>query len=156
MRRKTFIAAGAVTFVGVPSAAKTTALSNNGPGFEQFRDYPYDVAFNRKKREVCVAGTGPPVLVLHELFGATPELFKFAYRIASAGFSAYVPILFGTANHHSDAIYDIQQILHVCISKEFALFDTHGRARSRRGCEVSAAGRTMISEAAASAPLASV
>ena len=65
--------------------------------------------------------------MLHELYGAGPTLFRFAHRIADAGFEAYVPILFGTPNGSltPKAIFTAAR---VCLSKEFAAFATQQSA----------------------------
>lgn len=39
--------------------------------------------------------SGPPVLLLHELPGFSPECARFAHLLASEGFTVYVPLLFG-------------------------------------------------------------
>ena len=51
---------------------------------------PYDgcqASFRGKVPQVFRSGDGPAVIVLHELGGAGPPLFAFAYRIAAAGFT---------------------------------------------------------------------
>ena len=41
-------------------------------------------------------GSGPGIVVMHEVPGITPQVAHFAERIADAGFSVVVPDLFGT------------------------------------------------------------
>lgn len=96
-------------------------LLNEGPGFERFANFA-DARSLTPQRDVYSCGTGPGVIVMHELYGATPQLFRFAYRIASAGFSVYVPILFGQPNRPGTGLYAAQQAAAVCISREFAVF----------------------------------
>lgn len=98
-----------------------TSLLNDGPGFERFARF-YGAQTLVPQREIYVAGSGPAVIVMHELYGATPALFRFAYRILDAGFSVYVPILFGQADHPGTGLYALQQATAVCISHEFAVF----------------------------------
>ena len=69
-------------------------LVNTGPGFEDFTPYATS-AMVAPRKNVFRLGSGPPVIVLHELFGAGPALFRFAHRVADEGFEVYVPILFG-------------------------------------------------------------
>lgn len=52
--------------------------------------------------EVYAAGSGPPVLLLHELPGMTPDFLRLASRIERAGFRVYMPLFFGHPNHRSD------------------------------------------------------
>jgi len=95
-------------------------MKNTGPGFEDFKRY--NTVTVTPQRDVYRLGSGPPVIVLHELFGAGPTLFRFAHRISDAGFEVYVPILFGSANHETTPFYSITQFVRVCLSKEFAAF----------------------------------
>src|SRR5579872_605189 len=46
---------------------------------------------------VYVKGTGPAVLLLHELNGLSPMCIDFAREIAANGFAVYMPLLFGEA-----------------------------------------------------------
>ena len=41
-------------------------------------------------------GTGPGVIVVHELPGITPEVITFAEEVVDAGFTVIMPKLFGT------------------------------------------------------------
>jgi dienelactone hydrolase len=41
-------------------------------------------------------GNGPPVVLMHELMGLTPEVIEFGRRVAAAQFSVYLPVLFGS------------------------------------------------------------
>lgn len=95
-------------------------MRNNGPGFEDFVPFAEASALI-PVRPVYRFGSGPPVLIMHEVFGATPTLFRFAHRVADRGFEAFVPILFGKANRPKDIFHDIAQIGHVCFSHEFSV-----------------------------------
>jgi dienelactone hydrolase len=67
-------------------------------------------------------GSGPPVIILHELNGATPALFRFGWRVANVGFTVYVPILFGHAADDGSFLSGAFRFAELCLSKEFALF----------------------------------
>lgn len=95
-------------------------LVNEGPGFERFSSYA-EAGKLDPPMTVYRAGTGPGVIVMHELYGATPTLFRFAHRIAQAGFTAFVPVLFGTPNHEETPLYCARQAVRVCLSREFAV-----------------------------------
>ncbi|MGN6131980.1 MAG: dienelactone hydrolase family protein [Nocardioidaceae bacterium] len=41
-------------------------------------------------------GTGPGVVVIHELPGMTPQVIAFAEEVVAAGFTVVLPHLFGT------------------------------------------------------------
>jgi dienelactone hydrolase len=103
---------------------KRDELQNDGPGFEQFVLYEPAAALE-PARPVYWYGSGPPVIVLHEVPGATPELFRFANRIAQAGFTAFVPILFGEANHPATGLYALGQFARLCLWSEFSVLATH-------------------------------
>lgn len=103
---------------------KPSELQNDGPGFEKFAPYEPAAAL-APARPVYWCGSGPPVVVLHEIPGATPELFRFAYRIAQASFTAFVPILFGEANHPAAGPYTLVQLARVCLWSEFSVLATH-------------------------------
>src|SRR4051812_23848658 len=47
-------------------------------------------------RTVFRRGAGPAVLVMTEIPGITPQVRGFAERVAAAGFTVFMPHLFGT------------------------------------------------------------
>ena len=52
-------------------------------------------AYEGVARAVYRRGRGPGVIVMHEIPGITPTVARFATRVADAGFSVFVPHLFG-------------------------------------------------------------
>ena len=65
-------------------------------------------------------GEGPGVLLMHEIPGITPEVQACARRIADAGFTVYMPWMFGTPNKAVSAPYAMGQMFRaICIRKEF-------------------------------------
>jgi dienelactone hydrolase len=73
-----------------------------------------------KTRTVYRMGTGPAVIVMHEMPGITPEVAEFGRRVAAAGFSAVLPVLFGEPGRPLSAGYTMKSIVPGCVSKEFA------------------------------------
>lgn len=73
------------------------------------------------ERIVLRTGSGPGVVVMHEIPGATPEVLSFATRVADAGFTVFVPHLFGTIGKPFSVLYNVEQLAHACISREFAV-----------------------------------
>ena len=61
-----------------------------GPEFEA-----YDFTHDQRTYEVFRGGSGPAVLVLHEIPGLHPGVIDFARRLISAGYTVYLPSLFG-------------------------------------------------------------
>lgn len=72
------------------------------------------------------AGAGPAVVVLHEVPGITPPVAAFALRVAGAGFSVYMPSLFGTPGKPFTVGYDIAQLARACISREVYVLSRRG------------------------------
>jgi len=83
-------------------------------GFESF-GFTHEGA----RRDVYTRGTGPGVVVMHEVPGITPEVAGFATRVADAGFTVFVPHMFGKPGQPLSPGYALGQILHCCISREF-------------------------------------
>ncbi len=73
-------------------------------------------------KPVFVAGSGPAVIVMHELPGITPELIAFARRVEAAGFRVYMPALFGTAGRRHDTGYLAASMVRACLSRELAVW----------------------------------
>jgi dienelactone hydrolase len=78
-----------------------------------------------KTRTVYRAGTGPAVIVIHEMPGITPEVADFGRRVAADGFTAVLPVLFGEPGRPLGVGYTAQSIAPACVSKEFAALATN-------------------------------
>src|SRR5262245_11925615 len=72
-----------------------------------------------KERTVYRMGTGPAVIVIHEIPGVTPPVADFGRRVAGAGFTAVLPVLFGEPGKPLGAVYAAQGLAWGCVSKEF-------------------------------------
>lgn len=85
------------------------------PGFkeEQFHHGEFPFQIFRK-------GSGPGVILLHELPGLTQETVKFADFIASNGFQVVMPLLFGSALQNS--VSGNLKSPFLCIMHEFNCF----------------------------------
>lgn len=64
-------------------------------------------------------GTGPVVIVVHEIPGITPAVERFANDVVNAGFTVVMPNLVGTPGKPVSGKYIASSMLKVCISKEF-------------------------------------
>jgi dienelactone hydrolase len=71
-------------------------------------------------RDVYRRGSGPAVVVVHEVPGITPQVADFGRRVADAGFTAVLPSLFGTPGKAMSAGYAAVEFARCCISREFA------------------------------------
>ena len=84
-------------------------------GFERF-----DFDDGRWTREVFRIGSGPAVIVIHEVPGLHPGVLAFARDLADAGLSAWCPSLFGTPAKPVSRGYAIGEILkNICVRREF-------------------------------------
>lgn len=67
-------------------------------------------------------GSGPAVIVIHEVPGITPLVTKFANDVVDRGFTVVMPSLVGRPGKSPSNAYAAQQILKVCIAREFTSF----------------------------------
>ena len=67
-------------------------------------------------------GSGPGVIVIHEIPGITPLVAKFADEVVDAGFTVIMPSLVGTPGKPPSGVYLSQSMAKVCIAKEFTTF----------------------------------
>jgi dienelactone hydrolase len=77
------------------------------------------------EHEVFQAGQGPAVIVIHEVPGLHPGVVAFARRVIDAGFTAYLPSLFGRPGQPISGGYLFGSVLRACVSREFAIFATN-------------------------------
>jgi dienelactone hydrolase len=75
-----------------------------------------------KRRDVYRIGTGPAVIVISEIPGITPLVAQFARRVAAAGCTAVLPVLFGEPGRPPSMGYAMRSIGPACISREFSCF----------------------------------
>lgn len=76
-------------------------------------------------REVYRKGSGPVVIVVHEIPGITPAVLRFAEDVVSAGFTVAMPNLVGTPGRDVSGKYLASSMLKVCISREFTNLATN-------------------------------
>jgi dienelactone hydrolase len=80
-------------------------------GFHEFAFAAGDIT-----HRVFATGDGPPVIVMHELPGLSPAAIRFGRRLNAAGFTVYLPLLFGEPGQDDwRASYRM-----LCVSQEFA------------------------------------
>jgi dienelactone hydrolase len=75
-------------------------------------------------RQVFRSGTGPAVLVIHEVPGLHPEAIAFGRRVVDAGFTVYMPSLFGTPGKPFGWAYTARSISGACVAREFVTMAT--------------------------------
>src|SRR3954468_16017691 len=69
-------------------------------------------------------GTGPGVIVIHEIPGITPTVIAFAQEVVDAGFTVVMPSLFGTPEAPMNALNAAKSLARVCVSREFTTLAT--------------------------------
>jgi len=85
------------------------------------KDYTsFDFDDGRWTRPVFRRGTGPGVIVIHEMPGLHPFVIRFADRVAAAGMTVYCPSLFGEPGRPLSTGYALGQMFKgMCIRREF-------------------------------------
>jgi dienelactone hydrolase len=71
------------------------------------------------EKRVYVAGTGPAVIVMAEMPGISPHVARFSRWVRDAGFSVYMPSLFGRDGAYPQAAAGLKELKRACISAEF-------------------------------------
>ncbi len=69
-------------------------------------------------------GTGPGVVVIHEIPGMTPPVIAFGEEVVAAGYTVVMPHLFGTPEAPMSALAVAGAMRQVCVSKEFTKLAT--------------------------------
>lgn len=98
---------------------------------------PYDAVLNdyqkfdftdpdgRWTRPVWRRGSGPAVIVIHEMPGLHPLVIRFADRVAEAGMTVFCPSLFGQPGRPAAAGYAMGTILKtMCVAREFNVWSS--------------------------------
>jgi dienelactone hydrolase len=109
-------------------------MASTAPVPDDPRDDPID-DFERRlvevegvEKTVHVAGSGPGVVVMPEMPGISPDVLRLARWIREAGFTVFVPSLFGRDGAYPTA-EGVQVVRRACVSAEFAAFAGGGTSR---------------------------
>lgn len=79
-----------------------------------------ELTYDGVTRPVYRRGTGPGVVVIHEIPGVTPAVRAFAEEVVDAGFTVAMPSLFGTPGKAPSVPYLLGQVARACVSREFS------------------------------------
>lgn len=64
-------------------------------------------------------GSGPGVIVIHEVPGVIPEVVEFAEEVVARGHTVVLPNLFGTPGRKASVPYAVATIGKLCVNREF-------------------------------------
>lgn len=70
-------------------------------------------------RRVFRRGSGPGVVVIHELPGITPTVLRFADEVVAAGFTVALPSFVGTPGKPPSGPYLAASVVRICVAREF-------------------------------------
>lgn len=70
-------------------------------------------------KRVHVSGSGPAVIVMAEMPGISAQVARFARWVRHAGFTVYLPSLFGTDGAYPQAESGLAVLRRACVSAEF-------------------------------------
>jgi dienelactone hydrolase len=83
---------------------------------------PREITLDGVMKVVHVAGAGPAVIVMTEMPGISPQVARFSRWVRDAGFTVYMPSLFG----RDGAVPDVEEATAIfqraCVSAEFRAF----------------------------------
>src|SRR4051812_2546795 len=85
-----------------------------------------DITLDLVSRVVYVAGSGPAVIVMTEMPGISPQVARFARWVRDAGFTVYMPSLFGRDGAVPQAEEGLAVLKQACVSAEFRAFAGQG------------------------------
>ncbi len=90
------------------------------------KDYTqFDFSDGRWTRPVYRRGSGPAVIVIHEMPNMHPLVVRFGNHVAEAGMTAILPSLFGDPGRAPTPLYGLGQMLKgICIRREFDVWST--------------------------------
>jgi dienelactone hydrolase len=70
-------------------------------------------------------GSGPGVVVIHEIPGVTPKVAAFANDVVDAGFTVVMPSLMGTPGKAVSLGYGLSSVVRLCVAREFTHWATN-------------------------------
>src|SRR5262245_19915786 len=92
------------------------AMTDAVPGFTQF-----SLTHDGRTYDVYRAGSGPAVIVRHELPGLHPSVIAFGQRLVDEGYTVYLPSLFGRAGAPFNGRELARSFGRICVSREFSM-----------------------------------
>ena len=81
-----------------------------------------EITLNGVPKRVYVAGVGPAVIVMTEMPGISPHVARFSRWVRDAGFTVYMPSLFGRDGAVPGVAEGAAIFQRACVSAEFRAF----------------------------------
>ncbi len=101
-------------------AADDTPAASGTQADDALEDFHHrDITLEKISKRVYVTGHGPAVIVMPEMPGISPDVARFARWVREAGFSVYLPSLFGRDGAVPQTAAAIEVFRKTCISAEF-------------------------------------
>jgi len=91
---------------------------------------PREITLDGVTKVVHVAGSGPAVIVMTEMPGISPHVARFSRWVRDAGFTVYMPSLFGRDGVVASADEGAAVFKRACVSAEFRAFAAGGAKSS--------------------------
>ena len=85
---------------------------------------PGDHRASGVRHETYRKGSGPGVIVIHEIPGLTPTVIGFGEELVSAGYTVVMPDLFGEPERAMGPLSVASSLRQVCVSREFVVLAT--------------------------------
>jgi hypothetical protein len=82
-----------------------------------FQSFPFSL--HGQERPVYRKGTGPAVIVMHEVPGISLEVIRFARKVVDAGFTVFMPHLFGIFGTETNEARRVRELARLCVSREW-------------------------------------
>ena len=99
-------------------------MADDSP-LKDYQRFDFTDPKGRWTRPVYRRGTGPAVIVIHEMPGLHPLVIRFADRVAAAGMTVFCPSLLGEAGREITPGYALGSMFKgICIAREFDVWST--------------------------------
>jgi dienelactone hydrolase len=85
----------------------------------------FDASYDGVTHTVFRGGRGPAVIVMHEVPNLHPGVIAFGRRVIDAGFTVYMPSLFGEPGAPVTLRTNMRALARACVSREFATWATN-------------------------------
>jgi len=101
----------------MPQPGRSARSVNVDDALEDF--VTRDITLDGATKRVHVAGSGPAVIVMTEMPGISPHVARFARWVRAAGFTVYMPSLFGRDGAVPTVDEGVATFQRACMSAEF-------------------------------------